>query len=415
MRRLGRLAWRDANPSRRGAARRGRQPSRVRSVITGGVASALAVVGAVAFASPAFAQDAVTSASDNVITSTASCNSPLGTGFQITWTVANNSDLSETGSVTTVTGGLGTMHSSTYSVPASPGLPAQTATLTQTLPAGATGAITLDVSSTWSDGHSQTDSGIFDLSTINCAAPNQTIAGHIYLCNNGNPTTTEVSGGTIGADGAGLTTVTPTANPLPASNVIAGTYSMTATNPSGYQLVACGGTSAPNTAGTTATQSVIVPSAAADEGDFYVTLTSPSTPITNTDAGSTSPPSPDTPVTTLSQGTNTGSVTLPATQPPSISVVKTADVATVSAVGQVVTYTFTITNTGNVTLTDVSHRRRASCSVARLEPRAYHLHPRPPPRHHAGAPGDGHLFGPLHGHTGRPVQQVHLGHGHGLR
>ena len=33
--------------------------------------------------------------------------------------------------------------------------------------------------------------------------------------------------------------------------------------------------------------------------------------------------------------------------------VKTADVATVSAVGQVVTYTFTITNTGNVTLHSV--------------------------------------------------------------
>ena len=47
------------------------------------------------------------------------------------------------------------------------------------------------------------------------------------------------------------------------------------------------------------------------------------------------------------------SLCIPAEQNPSISVVKTADVATVSAVGQVVTYTFTITNTGNVTLHSV--------------------------------------------------------------
>ena len=47
------------------------------------------------------------------------------------------------------------------------------------------------------------------------------------------------------------------------------------------------------------------------------------------------------------------SVCIPASQSPSISVVKTADVPTVSVVGQVVTYTFTITNTGNVTLHNV--------------------------------------------------------------
>ena len=51
--------------------------------------------------------------------------------------------------------------------------------------------------------------------------------------------------------------------------------------------------------------------------------------------------------------TDQSSVCIPAAQSPSISVVKTADVPTVSAVGQVVTYTFTITNTGNVTLHNV--------------------------------------------------------------
>ena len=51
--------------------------------------------------------------------------------------------------------------------------------------------------------------------------------------------------------------------------------------------------------------------------------------------------------------TDTSSLCIPAEQSPSISVVKTASVTTVSAVNQVVTYTFTITNTGNVTLHSV--------------------------------------------------------------
>src|SRR3984957_17998162 len=166
-----RLAWLDKNSPRRSAERRGRRPSRVRGVITGGVASAVAVVGVVASATPAFAASAPAAsaaAPDNVITSNASCNSPLGTGSQITWTIANNANVSETGSVTAVTGGLGTLDASTYSIPASPGQPSQTATLTQTLPAGTMGNVTLDVSSTWSDGSSRNDSGTFDLSTISC-------------------------------------------------------------------------------------------------------------------------------------------------------------------------------------------------------------------------------------------------------
>ena len=50
----------------------------------------------------------------------------------------------------------------------------------------------------------------------------------------------------------------------------------------------------------------------------------------------------------------TSTATVNATQSPGISVVKTASLPAVSAVGQIVTYTFTITNTGNVTLDNVN-------------------------------------------------------------
>ncbi len=51
--------------------------------------------------------------------------------------------------------------------------------------------------------------------------------------------------------------------------------------------------------------------------------------------------------------TGTSSASVTAVQTPGISVVKTADVTAVSAVGQTANYTFTLTNTGNVTLNDV--------------------------------------------------------------
>ena len=233
----------------------------------------MAVVGLVAFATPAFAHD-------NIVHATASCASPAGSGYTIDWTVQNDYNATETGSVTSVTGGLSTLSSTTFSIAASPGQPYSSATVTQTLPPSASGLITIDISSTWSDSFSTTDVGTYDLSQLHCTAPSQTIAGHIYLCDNANPTTTEESGGSVAASGA--TPVSATPNPLAPTEVGAGTYTMTATPPPGYQLVVCGGTSTPSASGSTATEPVTVPSGGAGVGIFYVT---PVTPVTQTIAG----------------------------------------------------------------------------------------------------------------------------------
>ena len=328
----------------------------------GGLASAIAVVGLVAFSTPAFAQD-------NAITANASCSSPLGSGVQITWTIANDSNAPETGSVTSATGGLGSLSSTAYSIAASPGQPSQTATLTQTLPAGTTGTITLDVSSTWSGGTSEVDSGTFDLSTINCAAPQQTIEGHILLCNNGNPTTTEESGGTLAATGAGLTAVPPTLNPSAPTNVIAGTYSMTASSPPGFQLVACGGSSLPNAAGTSAIESVGVPSGGAGVGVFYVSpsAASPATPSPSVPSPATVSPATVSPSAASSVAPSPAAVSPSTESPttaspawssgsgyPSISLKKSASISSYSAPGTLVTYFYKVTNTGNVTLSPVT-------------------------------------------------------------
>ena len=250
-----------------------RKSSPVRRVIKGSFASLLALVGLVAFATPAFAHD-------NFVSARASCASPLGSGYTIVWSIANDFNLPETGSVTSVTGGLATLSTTSFSVAASPGQPYSSTTITQTLPATASGLITLDISSRWSDGFTTTDSGVFNLAQLNCAGPSQTIAGHIYLCTSGSQTTTEVPGGALAATGP--TTVPGTPNPLAPTQVGAGGYTMTATAPPGYTLVACGGSSTPDSSGSTATEPVTVPSGGAGVGIFYVVQSSP---ITQTIAG----------------------------------------------------------------------------------------------------------------------------------
>ncbi|SEH57123.1 MULTISPECIES: isopeptide-forming domain-containing fimbrial protein [unclassified Leifsonia] len=69
--------------------------------------------------------------------------------------------------------------------------------------------------------------------------------------------------------------------------------------------------------------------------------------VTNTATATGTSPSGEKPVSPPS------TVSIPDPPAPAVSVVKTASTAHVTAVGQVVTYSFAITNTGNVSLTDV--------------------------------------------------------------
>ena len=78
---------------------------------------------------------------------------------------------------------------------------------------------------------------------------------------------------------------------------------------------------------------------------------------------------------------NSNQVTVVVTQSPSLSIVKSADPMLVTTVGQIVTYTFTVANTGNVTLTGVgvtdvptaAGRRRHRRLPEPLEPRGHLL------------------------------------------
>ena len=248
-------------------------------------ATAVACAGILAFAVPAFAHN-------NVVTGTASCAS--AGGFDITWTVANDFKLSEVATVTSATGGVGTVSGSPAHIAGSPGQPFKTATMTQVLPATTTGPATLAVKGQWSDGFSTTNTGSTPLPTGCPPPPTQTLSGHIYLCPGGtSPTTTEVPGGTLSATGP--QTVASVSNPLQPTKVAAGQYTMTAAPPSGYQLVTCSGTSTVAAGGRSATEAVSVPVGGTGNGIFYVTnVPAPAVSGSNgaapTAAKTTSPP-----------------------------------------------------------------------------------------------------------------------------
>jgi hypothetical protein len=134
-------------------------PQRHRNGIYLGVAVSLAALGIVVSATPALAHA-------NIITGTSTCSTTAGADYQITWTVANDWNLPETASVTYATGGNSTLSETSFTIPASGNgtggagqLPYQSVTVIQTLPQSVSGAISLDVSGTYSDSYETSDSG----------------------------------------------------------------------------------------------------------------------------------------------------------------------------------------------------------------------------------------------------------------
>ncbi|HEY5273306.1 MAG TPA: hypothetical protein VIJ34_08740 [Acidimicrobiales bacterium] len=122
-----------------------------RSGIRVGVAATVAALSLMAVASPAFAHE-------NFVTGTASCATVPGTGYQVTWTITNDWNLSEIADVTAATGGIATLSQPTLAIPASGNglggagwMPYASVTIVQTLPPTVSGMIYLKVNSTFSD------------------------------------------------------------------------------------------------------------------------------------------------------------------------------------------------------------------------------------------------------------------------
>ncbi len=127
--------------------------------------------------------------------------------------------------------------------------------------------------------------------------------------------------------------VTDTQQP-PAGGLASGPTCQSLSSPTGT----CSGSSTSLAPGQVATftATYIVTQADLDHGSIHDSATATGTPPTGPSV--TSPPA---------------TATVTATQSPALSIVKSASPASVSAVGQTVTYTFAVTNTGNVDLTGV--------------------------------------------------------------
>ena len=151
-----------------------------------------------------------------------------------------------------------------------------TGTLTVAVPSENPCTFQADVSQTAPNGQTSYYSGVrrtFPLGTCGVTPPpSSTIAGDIFLCSaTGTTTTTEVSLGHLAVTGTALSQ----GNPLPATPIASGTYSMTATAPPGYNFIGCGGSAIPDSSGLTATDSVQVLPGGAGMGSFYVVAVTP--------------------------------------------------------------------------------------------------------------------------------------------
>ncbi len=150
-----RPAWLNWHSSRRTAGSSGKRPTRMRTLVQGGLASVLAVAGLVVFATQA-------SAHNNVFQSVSgACNGAptYGTGATITWTLYNDWNQSETGTYSTSQGTLSTTALSIAASPTANATPpaATEQTFTQTLSAAdlaalsPSSAISVNWSATWTD------------------------------------------------------------------------------------------------------------------------------------------------------------------------------------------------------------------------------------------------------------------------
>ncbi len=130
-----------------------------RSVIGGAAAFVLLVSSLFGFATSA-------SAEDNVVTGVATCvATPTSATFDVTWTVTNDSGLTEAVTATSATGGLSTLTGSPTTIGAS-----GSGTLTQVLPGATTGSALLSIVSVWSDDVTVTDQGSVVLPGGGCSA-----------------------------------------------------------------------------------------------------------------------------------------------------------------------------------------------------------------------------------------------------
>src|SRR5277367_6822858 len=144
-----------------------------RNGIRVGVAATVAALSLMVVASPAFAHE-------NFVTGTTSCATVPGTGYQVTWTITNDWNLSETADVTVATGGIDTLSQPSIAIPASGnGLggagwtPYASVTIVQTLPPTVSGMIYLKVNSTFSDYFTTSNSAEVAAPT-NCPVPTPT-------------------------------------------------------------------------------------------------------------------------------------------------------------------------------------------------------------------------------------------------
>ncbi|WP_442922317.1 DUF7507 domain-containing protein, partial [Microbacterium sp. Root1433D1] len=146
--------------------------------------------------------------------------------------------------------------------------------------------------------------------TTEITSAGQTIAYSFLVSNTGNVTLTDVSVAETAFTGTGTAPVV--------------------TCPAGAASLAPG-------ADVTCTASYVVTQADVDSGG-----------VSNTATATGTPPSGEPPVSPPS------TIEVPAEPAPALTVVKSADTTEISSAGQTIGYSFLVTNTGNVTLTDVS-------------------------------------------------------------